>query len=310
MNKLVVSYLKKLENLATHKNEVYRQRVFKKARQVIGALDFELKNISQLKGRVGIGKGILQRIAEILETGKLKEVDEQITDEKEQVIEKFMNIHGVGEKTAERWYEKGHRDLKDLIKNEKLTTAQKIGIKYNEELPLRVPRNNIEVIDKILQETVREINREFKLDLVCEIAGSYRRKTPDCGDVDCLLANKSSPLTDKQVDLFFERLKYKGLLTDELGRGENKYIGVCVDKEGIHRRIDFEFVRDYSKFPYELVYFTGSQQTNLEMRQKAKDQGMMLNQNGLWIGSRLIPAKNEREVFRNVGMRYLKPEER
>jgi DNA polymerase/3'-5' exonuclease PolX len=310
MNQKIVSYLKKLENMATNKDEVYRQRAFKKARQVIGSLDFELKNINQLKGRVGIGKGTLQRIAEILETGKLQEVDEKFTDEKEEVIEKFMKIHGVGEKTAQRWYEKGHRDIKDLIKHEKLTSAQKIGIKYIEDLDQRVPRENITDIDNILQQTVKELNREFNLHLECIIAGSYRRNTPDSGDIDCLMANKSGKLGDREIDLFLDRFRHKGLLTDELGRGENKFIGVCVDKDGIHRRIDFEFCRDYVNFPYELVYFTGSQQNNLDMRQKAKDMGMLLNQNGLWRGEKLIPAKTEKDVFMNIGMRYIKPEDR
>lgn len=310
MNKNIVSYLKKLENMATNKDEIYRQRAFKKARQVISSLDFELKNINQLKGRVGIGKGILQRIAEILETGKLREVDEKFSDEKEEIIEKFMKIHGVGEKTAQRWFEKGHRDIKDLIKHEKLTAAQKIGIKYIDELDQRVPRENITLIDNLLQHTISGLNREFKLQLECVVAGSYRRKMHDSGDIDCIIANVSGKLSDREIDLFLDRIRRKGLLTDELGRGENKFIGVCIDKDGIHRRIDFEFCRDYTNFPYELVYFTGSQENNLEMRQKAKDLGMLLNQNGLWRGGNLIKAKTENDVFKNIGMKYLKPEDR
>jgi DNA polymerase (family 10) len=48
----------------------------------------------------------------------------------------------------------------------------------------------------------------------------------------------------------------------------------------------------------------------MEMRHLAKEKGMMLNQKGLYKNGVLIPAKNEREIFRKLGMEYLPPEER
>ena len=114
-------------------------------------------------------------------------------------------------------------------------------------------------------------------------------------------------------DIFFvtDRLKSNEIfLTDELGRGEDKFIGVCVDSKGIHRRIDFEFCRDYNSFPYDLLYFTGSQQLNMEMRLVAKEKGMLLNQKGLFKNNKIIPVKSEKEIFEQLGMMYLKPEER
>lgn len=310
MNELIISYLKKLEKIAKSKNETYRERAFRKAKQVISGMTTEIKNANELRGKSGIGKGIIDRIREILETKALKEVDEATTSEKDEVMERFLNIHGVGPKTAERWYQLGYKTLKDIIKNVELTPAQKIGIKYYDEINQRIPRKYILEIDEIIQKTVKEVNKEHKTRLVCEIAGSYRRKLPESGDIDCLLSYENGHLTDELIDIFLAKLKKKKLLTDELGKGESKYTGICVDSQGIHRRIDFEFVHDYSSFPYELLYFTGSQQLNLEMRQKAKEEGMILNQNGLFKDKRLIPAKNEKEIFEHIGMMYLKPEER
>ena len=117
-------------------------------------------------------------------------------------------------------------------------------------------------------------------------------------------------LSDDVIDYFLKKLKEIGIVTDDLGRGESKFSGICEDFLGVHRRIDFEFVRDNKSYPYELLYFTGGQQLNMEMRHLAKEKGMMLNQKGLYKNGVLIPAKNEREIFRKLGMEYLPPEER
>lgn len=308
MNETIVKYMKTLENQARLRGETYRARAFKRAKEKIETLNFEINNTKQIKGLPGIGAGVLERVDEILETGALKEVD--ILDEKEQVLETFLKIHGVGMKTAERWYANGYRTLKDILKRAKLTKAQEIGIKYYDELNQKIPRKLIDEINDIFQDVVAEVNKEKKLNLQCVIAGSYRRKLKECGDIDCLVTDTNNKLTDSVIHLFLNKLKEKKLLTDDFGLGENKYLGVGIDSKGIHRRIDFEFVKEYKNFTYELLYFTGGYQLNVAMRQKAKEKGMLLNQRGLYKNGKLIPAKSEKEIFEKLGMVYLTPEER
>jgi len=310
MNNIIISYLKKLEDQAKKNQEVYRERAFKKARNKIARLDFELYDTNQLKGMPGFGKGILRRIEEILENKSLYEIDEEEIDEKHQIIDEFLKINGVGIKTAEKWYELGYRSVKDLLKKVRLTHAQEIGIKYLNELNQRIPRQNIDHVNDILQNISKEINKKFKINFQCVIAGSYRRKLDESGDIDCLVYEVNNKLTDKFIDFFIKRLKEIGLITDDLGRGESKYSAICIDDEDIHRRIDFEFVRNYNCYPYEILYFTGGQQLNLDMRTLAKDKGMMLNQNGLYKNGKLIPLKDEKDIFKHLGMKYLAPEKR
>lgn len=310
MNNLIVTYLKKLENQAKEHGEVYRERAFKKARNKISRLDFEITNTNQLKSFSGFGKGIIGRIEEILENKSLSEIDEEVIDEKTNILNEFMKINGVGMKTADKWYEMGCRTIKDVLKNVRLTHGQEIGIKYLDELNQRIPRKNIDHINEIIQNIVKEINKKSKVNLQGIIAGSYRRKLAESGDIDCLISETKNKLTDKLIDDFIKRLKEKGLITDDLGKGESKYSAICIDKEGIHRRIDFEFVKNYTSYPYDLLYFTGGQQFNMEMRTLAKEKGMLLNQNGLYINNKLITAKDEKEVFKHLGMKYIAPEER
>jgi DNA polymerase/3'-5' exonuclease PolX len=310
MNNLIISYLKKLEDQAKINQEVYRERAFKKAKNKIARLDFEITDVNQLKGMSGFGKGIIRRIEEILENKSLSEIDEEVIDEKHLIIDEFLKINGVGVKTAEKWYDMGYRSIKDILKKVKLTHAQEIGIKYLNELNERIPRKNIDHINDILQNTAKEINKKYKINLQCVIAGSYRRKLRESGDIDCLVSEVNNKLTDKVIDYFIKRLKELELITDDLGRGESKYSAICKDNEGIHRRIDFEFVRNYSCYPYEILYFTGGQQLNLDMRSLAKEKGMMLNQNGLYKNHKLITAKDEKEIFKHLGMKYLPPDQR
>jgi DNA polymerase/3'-5' exonuclease PolX len=182
--------------------------------------------------------------------------------------------------------------------------------KYYDEISEKIPREKIQQIDIIIQNTVQEINSKFKINLECTIAGSYRRGLPQSGDIDCLLTMKNFYVSDEQIQFFIKKLKKIGLITDDLGWGETKYSGVCVDSNNMHRRIDFEFVKNYKTFYYELLYFTGSQNLNVQMRQRAKEMGYLLNQKGLFIGKKSVPAKSEKEIFDNLEMEYLEPNER
>ena len=62
----------------------------------------------------GVGKKLGEKIWEIVEKGSFSKLDNVTSSEKFAVLNKFMNIHGVGAKTAEAWYAMGHRSLDDI----------------------------------------------------------------------------------------------------------------------------------------------------------------------------------------------------
>lgn len=302
-NEQIIENFKKLDRLARINKDTYRERAFKRAISVIRSLKFPIKDPKQLQDVPGIGKGILERIDEILKRGKLKELEQ--TSNKEEVMDKFLKIFGVGVKKAERWYDQGLRDLKDVEKKANLTPAQEIGLRYYDELNEPVPR---QVIDKISN----NINKALKgTGVSCVMAGSYRRGEPFSEEIDCLLYSDSGKsLHSQEKSTVIKKLEEIKLITDELSRGSNRFMGICKDPQGKHRRINFEFVKDGNSYPYELLYFTGSEQFNLEMRQAAKEKGMLLNQYGLYKSDMLIQAKDEKEIFKHLGMNYIAPEDR
>ena len=61
-------------------------------------------------------------------------------------------------------------------------------------------------------------------------------------------------------------------------------------------------------FPYALLYFTGSKEHNVRLRGIAKKKGWKLNEYGLFEGEKLIPCRDEAEIFRALGLSYIPPE--
>lgn len=63
---------------------------------------------------------------------------------KVRTVNLFGEIWGVGPATALKLYEKGHRNLDDLKHDDSLTAAQKIGLKYFDDIKTRIPRHEVQ----------------------------------------------------------------------------------------------------------------------------------------------------------------------
>ncbi|CAG8549843.1 8816_t:CDS:2 [Racocetra fulgida] len=121
----------------------------------------------------------------------------------------------VGASTAMKWYAKGYRTFDDIIKNVKLTHAQRIGIEYFDDLQERIPRDEVTEISKRVKEAASKIDP----DLLCITVGSYIRGQPTCGDIDILITKNG---LDGKKDY----------------ETSSKYFGLCRLPGGKHRRID------------------------------------------------------------------------
>lgn len=55
----------------------------------------------------------------------------------------FGEVWGIGPATALKLYEKGHRRLDDLKNEDSLTSAQKLGLKFFDDIKKRVPRDEV-----------------------------------------------------------------------------------------------------------------------------------------------------------------------
>ena len=258
----------------------------------------------------GIGEGISKRIDELIKTGKIQELKEKPI---EQVIcEELERIHGIGPKQSKRLQEDGITGIEDL--QQKIEQGYKIDetikkcIKYTYELEQRIPRKEIEEIDLLL----RRLLIRTGLPLEHTICGSYRRGQPTSGDIDVLITNKEGTTLDHPLETLVTLLTSIGLIREHITEhGSTKYMGICKHvSSSYNRRIDIRYVprEEYSS---AILYFTGSDELNKEMRLIAKRQGYTLNEYGLYnmngVAERL---DTEESIFTKLGMRYLPPTER
>ncbi len=286
------------------KNEIYRKRAYENAAEEIRHHQHLIISGSQAQKIRGIGKSIAAKIDEILKTGTVSTIKEPSKEEieMENTLKIFSNIHGVGNKTAEKWYNKGYKTLKNLaILYPNMTDAQKLGYYYYNQLNLRIPRFEMTQISKVIDGIM------YKMNLKYMICGSYRREEKDSGDIDCLI--KSDGTTDLKdiVDMMIKQ----GLIIGKLALGKSKYMGICrLDKKHNARRIDLLIVTKET-WAYSTLYFTGSKNLNVRMRAKANELGLTMNEYRMIDKEGVyIPAKTEKDIFDYLGIKYLEPNER
>jgi len=286
----------------------------------------------------GVGEKTALKIMEIIETGALRRVDAERTEDVV-AVQLFQGIYGVGQSTAYAWYLAGCRTLED-IKHRKggieLSQVQEIGLKYYDDINTRMPR---EEASEIFRE-IKTIALSLDPKLFVEIMGSYRRGKSTCGDVDVMITR--SPDDGRTHAGILPRLlsvlHSTGILTEDLSLSsdandnlECSYRGLCIrpvklgqdNQPRIQRRIDILAV------PWEsrgatLIYFTGDDIFNRSMRLKANKMGFSLNQRGLFAGvvrstkdrsvktnsGHIIASETEEDIFRMLGIPWVEPHER
>ena len=87
------------------------------------------------------------------------------------------------------------------------------------------------------------------------IAGSYRRKKKDSGDIDILLRAEDQSVYEK----FIERLIKDKYICETLAHGQKKFMGLSNinPSKFSNRRIDIMYTSP-EEYPFAVLYFTGS----------------------------------------------------
>ena len=170
-------------NRNQHKHNAYR-----KAAQAISSLDYRLESGKEAKKLPGVGEKIAQKIDEILETGKLKKLDTIRSDDTSLAVNSLTRVAGIGPAKARELYEEGITTIDELKEHsDKLTRAQKIGLKYVEEFEKRIPRSEIKQLEHKIRKRVNKLDKNY----VMTVCGSYRREAESSGDIDVLLTHPS-----------------------------------------------------------------------------------------------------------------------
>jgi DNA polymerase/3'-5' exonuclease PolX len=304
MNNNIIDVLKQyLEKIKSEKAIIYKINAITNLIKIINMYPKEIKNGEELKDIKGVGKGSIEKINEILKTGTLSYLNNNIVSDLTEVI-------GIGPSIANQLIQKYKiKSLDDLIKKVKKGEIEvndkiKLGLKYVGKFKGNIPRQHIDDVQDYL--------KQFNSNII--ICGSYRRGLDFSSDIDILLYNsqlltmddvKKSNMLNDYVKLL---TKNKFIVDNITNNNVTKYMGFA-KWENVIRRIDIRLI-PYESIYTALVYFTGSYELNRIMRKKAKELGYKLNEYGLYKNNELIHITSEKELFKKLGIKYLKPTER
>lgn len=151
LNQTITEVFGKLIDIYRALGDDRRKFSYHKAIHVIEKLPFKIESVNQVKELPAIGKSLQDHIHEILTTGKLSKLEHFETDVKMRTITLFGEVWGIGPTTALKLYEKGHRTLGDLEKDDSLSIPQRLGLRYFEDIKKMIPRGEVKVMEDLLQ---------------------------------------------------------------------------------------------------------------------------------------------------------------
>ncbi|KAM0749966.1 Nucleotidyltransferase, partial [Meredithblackwellia eburnea MCA 4105] len=221
-------------------------------------------------------------ISELLTNGEVKMLSE--LDKEDQAALKFLRVHGIAKRYAEKYIDEGAKTFKQLGKL-KLTKAQRIGLRHIDDIDRLIPRSEMEVLRKTLFDLVQKLDERFE----SAILGSYRRGVEFSSDIDLVLRHELYKEEDDEetpvvlLTKVVEKLLGDGLIKEEdkLMFGKKKYSGLIKLPDEAHfRRIDIRIV-PYHCYPYNLLGFTGDALLMKLLRHTAKQKGWTLNEYGM-----------------------------
>ena len=308
-NKELADLFERMADILEFKGEnPFKISAYRKASRIIGDLTHDIEDIAEsgkLKDVPGIGEGMAQKIIEYLKTGKVSKFEEIRKEVSDELIA-IMDIPGMGPKTLAMLHkEKGISNLSQMEKavedgsllglpgiGEKKVENIKRGIELLKQSKGRMNLGIAFPVAKQIVETLREKTGSRKI----EWAGSLRRMRENIGDIDILA---TGPNPEKIIHTFTHLPEVKEILAS----GETK--ASVIVGGGI--QIDLRVVEEDS-YGAALQYFTGSKGHNIHLRGIAKARGIKINEYGVFKGEKKIGGKEEKDVYRALGMDWIEPE--
>ena len=313
---IILDELDVLRKKELQAGQTFKAIAYAKVIREIRALE-HIRTMEDLKDVKGLGERITNRIQEILETGHLKEAEEARQDIGIDVIDTFMNIYGVGRvKATELVRKRGIKTIEALkmaVETDPsvLNDNQTIGLKYYEDLLERIPRAEMRKHERLLKKTIQKVSK----DLDIQVVGSYRRGEPSSGDIDVLVKWPEGESAEKvlsKVDQIITELSKTSYIVETLAKGKKKFMGICRLPGEKARRLDL-LITPEKEYGFAVLYFTGSDKFNVEMRRIVLEKGYSLNEHGLTAkeGYPTPPVLlTEEDIFQFFGYRWIAPKNR
>ena len=285
----------------------------------------------------GIGKKTAEKIAEFCETGAIAEHDELRGRVPDGLLD-VLAVPGLGPKTVKAMWDElsveSIDDLKRIIDDGSILGLPRMGQKsvdnivknlaFAADAGKRHPLGVASPIAESIVDAMRAVSGVGR----AESAGSLRRGRDTIGDIDVLVV-ASDPANAHEA---FRSLPG---VVDVIAAGESKssvrmrvdfdagrWRG-AIDDDGPTVQVDLRVVPEES-WGAALMYFTGSKDHNVRLRERALKRGLTLNEYGLYPhepgeeqaeppqrrGVKAVAQESEADVYAALGLREVPPEQR
>ena len=301
----------------------FRVNAHAKVARVVEGLTSDLGELARsddalksLEAIDGIGKSSAQKIIEFATGGSVKDLD-TLRGSVPDGLREVMKVPGLGPKTVRRlWQEAEVESLDDLeaaIEDGRLEALPRMGRKTIDNI-----RESIEFMKTAgdrrrlgtampIAERLVEMMQSVPGVRRVAYAGSLRRGQETIGDLD-LLVTTDDPIAAS------EAFQSQPGVTRILVAGETKSSVRLEDGIQVDLRVVPEEV-----WGAALMYFTGSKEHNVALRERAIGRGLRLNEYGLFPddgedgspqsrGVAAIASTSEAEIYRALDLPWIPPE--
>ena len=304
--------------LALQGENDFKTRAYGNAARLIAQLDGDLADLVAKKklGAIrGIGDALEEKITTLVTTGRLQYLDDLRAAVPPGLVE-LLRIPTLGTKKVKALHDKLNvatlaalqaacdRGEVATLAGFGAKTQQRIldGIRFLGTVGNRVRVDQAAAVANTLLERLRKLPGVIR----AEVCGSVRRRKETSKDIDILVsAVGASPIMAAFVS-FPE-------VTQIVAQGPTKSSIVAtmtVNGTPVVLGADLRVVSD-EQFPYAVVYFTGSKEHNIRLRQRAIEKGLSLNEYAL-SGPRgpkdNVKVADEAGVYAALGLPFIAPE--
>jgi DNA polymerase (family 10) len=299
----------------------YKPRAYRRAAENIRshAVDVEAlaaKGQDAVEDIEGVGDAISSKVVEFFETGEIAELEE-LRAQMPVDMAALTAVEGVGPKTVGDLYEAlGVRDLDDLeaaAEAGEIREVRGYGPKTEENVLAAIPfaresreRSLLGDARPVADRVLAHLRDREEVDRA-EAAGSLRRWRPTIGDVDVLVASDDG---EGAIEAF---LDWDGC-EEVIEAGDQK---ASVRSAGM--RVDCRVVVP-DEYGAALQYFTGSRDHNVNVRNRAIERGLKVNEYGVFdvsgvedpeTGQRAgerVAGETEAGVYEALDLPFIAPE--
>ena len=302
----------------------FRVRAYRNAARLVDGYAKPMRKLieeeSDLTDLPGIGKEMARHIHELIETGGLAVLDELAEKIPRSLID-VIELPGVGPKKAKKlWKELGVETVDELEQRAEagdVAALDGFGEKSQEKIltgieQFRQHRSRFKLVEAdLLVQPLLEYLRESSEIERLEVAGSYRRRVETIGDIDLLaIASDAEAVMARFTS-------YPKVTQIQMSGGTRGRVSL---QSGLE--VDLRILTEPS-YGAALVYFTGSKEHNIKLRQRAIERGLRLSEYGVfredgddgdeseakdpWAGEQ-VAGRTEKEVYSTVELPWIAPE--